>query len=68
MAQNDNNGKELRGFAAMDPDKQRRIASEGGKAAHEKGKAHEFTPDEARLAGQKGGRARGGRNGGEEER
>jgi uncharacterized protein len=44
-----------RGFAAMDATKQREIASKGGKAAHEKGTAHEFTPDEARQAGRKGG-------------
>jgi len=47
-----------RGFASMDPEKQRDIASRGGKAAHEKGTAHEFTPDEAREAGRKGGLAR----------
>ncbi len=40
-----------RGFASMDPDKQREIASEGGRAAHEKGTAHEFTSEEARRAG-----------------
>lgn len=40
-----------RGFASMDPDKQRGIASEGGRAAHEKGTAHEFTSEEARRAG-----------------
>ena len=48
---------EQRGFAAMDMSKQRQIASKGGKAAHEKGTAHEFTPEEARLAGKKGGEA-----------
>lgn len=48
-----------RGFAAMDPDKQREIASKGGKAAHEQGVAHEFTSEEAREAGRKGGEARG---------
>ncbi len=48
---------EQRGFAAMDEEKQRQIASKGGKAAHEKGTAHEFTPDEARNAGRKGGEA-----------
>ena len=48
-------GTEHRGFAAMDENKQRQIASKGGKAAHEKGTAHEFTPDEARAAGRKGG-------------
>lgn len=44
-----------RGFAAMDEDKQRAIASKGGHAAHEKGTAHEFDSEEARKAGQKGG-------------
>ncbi|APR76333.1 Pyridoxamine 5'-phosphate oxidase [Minicystis rosea] len=48
---------EQRGFAAMDEEKQRQIASKGGKAAHEKGTAHEFTPEEARQAGKKGGEA-----------
>lgn len=49
------NGTSRRGFASMDPEKQRAIASKGGKAAHAKGTAHEFTPDEARDAGRKGG-------------
>jgi general stress protein YciG len=40
-----------RGFASMDPQKQREIASEGGKAAHASGNAHEFTSEEARRAG-----------------
>src|ERR1700686_3125818 len=44
-----------RGFAAMDQSKQREIASRGGKAAHAQGRAHEFTADEARAAGRKGG-------------
>ncbi len=44
-----------RGFASMDPTKQREIASKGGRAAHAKGTAHEFTSDEARVAGRKGG-------------
>ncbi|QSJ18772.1 stress-induced protein [Nostoc sp. UHCC 0702] len=44
-----------RGFASMDEDKQREIASKGGQAAHEKGTAHEFTSEEAREAGRKGG-------------
>lgn len=39
----------------MDPEKQREIARKGGKAAHAKGRAHEFTPEEARAAGSKGG-------------
>ena len=44
-------GTSNRGFASMDPERQRAIASEGGKAAHQKGTAHEFTSDEARRAG-----------------
>lgn len=44
-----------RGFASMDREKQREIASKGGRAAHAKGTAHEFTSDEARIAGRKGG-------------
>ena len=44
-----------RGFASMAAEKQREIARKGGRAAHEKGKAHEFTTDEARTAGRKGG-------------
>ena len=46
-----------RGFASMDPAKQREIASKGGRAAHAQGKAHEFTSEEARAAGRKGGEA-----------
>jgi general stress protein YciG len=49
--------KEDRGFASMDRSKQREIASKGGKAAHQKGTAHEWTSDEAREAGRKGGMA-----------
>ena len=51
-----------RGFASMDPQRQREIASEGGKAAHEKGTAHEFTSEEARAAGRKGGQSRSKNN------
>jgi general stress protein YciG len=51
-------GSSNRGFASMDPQRQREIASEGGRAAHEKGTAHEFTSEEAREAGRKGGQAR----------
>jgi general stress protein YciG len=54
--------KSNRGFASMDPQRQREIASEGGRAAHEKGTAHEFTSDEAREAGRKGGMARSAAN------
>jgi general stress protein YciG len=54
--------KERRGFASMSPEKQREIASKGGRAAHQKGTAHEWTSDEARNAGRKGGQiSRGGR-------
>lgn len=48
-------GSSERGFAGMDEEKQREIARKGGKAAHEKGTAHEFTSEEAREAGRKGG-------------
>lgn len=70
-------GATNRGFASMDPEKQRQIAREGGRAAHEKGKAHQFSPEEARIAGKKGGEAvsknrehmsRIGRKGGEHSR
>mgnify|MGYP006195342569 CR=1 FL=1 len=55
-------GKSRRGFAAMNPERQREIASEGGRAAHAKGTAHEWTSEEARVAGRKGGQiSRGGR-------
>ena len=49
--------KEDRGFASMDPAKQHEIASKGGKAAHQQGRAHEWTSEEAREAGRKGGLA-----------
>jgi len=49
--------KERRGFASMSPEKQREIASKGGRAAHQKGTAHEWTSEEAREAGRKGGMA-----------
>lgn len=49
--------KSGRGFAGMDPHRQRQIASEGGRAAHAQGTAHEFTSQEAREAGRKGGEA-----------
>jgi uncharacterized protein len=68
---NNNNGRgrsggARRGFAAMDENRQREIASQGGKAAHASGNAHEFTSAEAREAGRKGGRSRQrrGRSGG----
>jgi general stress protein YciG len=46
-----------RGFAAMSPERQREIARRGGRAAHERGTAHEFSLDEARAAGRRGGLA-----------
>lgn len=48
-------GKSKRGFASMDANRQREIASKGGRAAHAKGTAHEWSSDEARVAGRKGG-------------
>ena len=53
----DSKSKRPRGFAAMDPEQQRRIASEGGRASHESGRGHRFTAEEARAAGRKGGQA-----------
>lgn len=54
--------KERRGFASMSAEKQREIASKGGRAAHMKGTAHEWSSEEARKAGRKGGQiSRGGR-------
>ncbi len=54
--------KQDRGFASMDADRQREIARKGGKAAHIKGTAHEWSSEEAKAAGRKGGQAsRGGR-------
>lgn len=59
MANNkSNNRKSKRGFAAMNRDQQRQIASKGGRAAHEKGTAHEWNSHEAAAAGKKGGKAR----------
>lgn len=55
MQSESNSGTKNRGFASMNIDRQREIARKGGRAAHEKGKAHEFTTDEARAAGRKGG-------------
>ncbi len=59
---NETGRKERRGFASMSAEKQREIASKGGRAAHQKGTAHEWTSEEARTAGRKGGQvSRGGR-------
>lgn len=60
--QNRSQGSSNRGFASMDPQKQREIASKGGKAAHQKGSAHEFNSQEARQAGKKGGQSSGRRS------
>ena len=49
---NQGGGNSNRGFASMDPQKQREIASEGGRAAHASGHAHEFNSQEAREAGK----------------
>ena len=48
-------GQSNRGFRAMDPEKQREIARQGGRAAHEKGTAHKWNSEEASRAGKKGG-------------
>lgn len=59
MAQQEHKG---RGFASMSEEERREIARRGGRAAHEKGTAHEFTSEEAREAGRKGGEhSHGGR-------
>lgn len=55
--QSSQKGTAKRGFAAMNEEQQREIASKGGQAAHQKGTAHEFDSEEARRAGQKGGEA-----------
>ena len=49
--------KKKKGFAVMDLELVRKIASKGGKAAHDAGTAHEFTSEEAKIAGRKGGLA-----------
>ena len=56
-SKNSGSGTSKRGFASMDEERQREIASEGGRAAHASGHAHQFTSEEARRAGQKGGEA-----------
>ncbi len=48
--------KSRRGFAGWDPEKLRDVSRQGGRAAHQAGKTHQYTPDEARQAGRKGGR------------
>ena len=59
----DNNQGGGRGFASMDPNKQREIASKGGKAAHQSGNANEFDSESGREAGRKGGQARANNQG-----
>ena len=51
--------KSRRGFASMNPERQREIASQGGRAAHQQGVAHEWNKEEAREAGKKGGQLSG---------
>lgn len=65
MANENNQNGQGRGFASMDPEKQREIASRGGKAAHMSGNAHQFSSEEAREAGRRGGQARGNNQGGQ---
>ncbi len=55
-------GTSQRGFASLSEEERRRIASEGGKAAHQKGTAHQFTSEEGREAGKKGGESRHNQN------
>ena len=55
MTDHDETKVSPRGFAAMDEQRRREVASLGGRIAHARGRAHRFTPEEARKAGQKGG-------------
>lgn len=55
MEKTKNKGSSTRGFASMDPERQREIASLGGRRAHELGTAHKWTKEEAAAAGRKGG-------------
>lgn len=60
MEQNQNReSKSKRGFASMSPERQREIASQGGRAAHQQGVAHEWDRQQAMEAGKKGGQASG---------
>ncbi len=68
MTNNNRDNRSKRGFASMDPEEQREIASRGGKASHESGNAHEWDSQEAREAGRKGGQnSQGGNRLGQEE-
>jgi general stress protein YciG len=60
-AQGSSEATRRRGFAAMDPERQREIAREGGRASHQHGTAHEWSSEEAAAAGRKGGQASHGR-------
>jgi general stress protein YciG len=62
--ENNNKQPQKRGFANMDPDKQREIAAMGGREAHARGTAHQFDSAEAREAGRKGGQANSANRGG----
>ena len=55
MEQQTTNNISRRGFASMDPERRRQIASKGGRIAHSRGTAHKFTSVEAKEAGRKGG-------------
>jgi uncharacterized protein len=55
---NQSMNKARRGFAVMSPEKQKEIARQGGRAAHQQGVAHQWNSNEAREAGRKGGQAR----------
>ena len=56
MEKSSSMGIKRRGFASMNSQRRKEVASKGGKTSHERGTAHEFTPEEARMAGKKGGR------------
>ena len=63
QSSNERQGTSRRGFASMDRERQREIARKGGRAAHEQGVAHQWSSEEARAAGRKGGQSsRGSRN------
>jgi len=65
MENQQDRAKSRRGFAAMSAERQREIASQGGRAAHRQGVAHEWSAEEALQAGKKGGQASGKRRSGE---
>ena len=59
--ENQQREKARRSYAVMSPERQREIASQGGRAAHQQGVAHEWNVEEAKAAGKKGGQASGRR-------